>query len=141
MRRVDIRNPILIFDMGHPSLSPECRHGNSLPLRGKSTAKKGLTETALRIIPFWDYLRISDHGSAPMASRGRKLGKSVHSAAQRLLCDLMIEARRRAGLTQQALADRLSKPQSFIDVVEFIAICRAIPADSASILAKVAKLA
>jgi len=86
-----------------------------------------------------------------MASRGRKLGKSVHSAAQRLLCDLMIEARRRAGLTQQALADRLSKPQSFIakyengerriDVVEFIAICRTIPADSASILAKVAKLA
>jgi hypothetical protein len=27
-----------------------------------------------------------------------------------------------------------------IDVVEFIAICRAIPADSAAILAKVAKL-
>jgi transcriptional regulator with XRE-family HTH domain len=85
-----------------------------------------------------------------MASRGRKLGKSVHSAAQRALCNLMITARKRAGLTQQALAARLSKPQSFIakyekgerriDVVEFIAICRAIPADSAAILAKVAKL-
>lgn len=59
-------------------------------------------------------------------------------------------ARQRAGLTQQALAAQLSKPQSFIakyengerriDVVEFIAICRAIPADTASILAKVAKL-
>jgi transcriptional regulator with XRE-family HTH domain len=85
-----------------------------------------------------------------MASRGRKLGKSVHSAAQRALCDFMISARKRAGLTQQTLAARLSRPQSFIakyetgerriDVVEFIAICRAIPADSAAILAKVAKL-
>jgi transcriptional regulator with XRE-family HTH domain len=47
----------------------------------------------------------------------------------------MIIARKRAGLTQQALAARLSRPQSFIakyetgerriDVVEFIAICRA----------------
>ena len=85
-----------------------------------------------------------------MASRGRKLGKSVHSAAQRALCDIMIAARKRAGLTQQELAARLSRPQSFvakyeggerrIDVVEFIAICRAIPTDSGSILAKVAKL-
>lgn len=81
-----------------------------------------------------------------MALRGRKLGKSVHSAAQRVLCDLM----KKGGPTQQALAARLSKLQSFIakyetgerriDVVEFIAICRAIRADSAAILAKVAKL-
>jgi transcriptional regulator with XRE-family HTH domain len=62
----------------------------------------------------------------------------------------MIAARKRAGVTQQELASRISKPQSFvakyeggelrIDVVEFIAICRAIPADSAAILAKLAKL-
>ena len=53
-------------------------------------------------------------------------------------------------LTQQELAARLSKPQSFIakyeggerriDVVEFIAICRAMPADSVAILKKLAKL-
>src|SRR6185437_6881248 len=71
MRRVDIRNPILIFDMGHPSLSPECRHGNSLPLRGKSTAKKGLTETALRIIPFWDYPDIGSWSRADGFSRAQ----------------------------------------------------------------------
>lgn len=62
----------------------------------------------------------------------------------------MITARKRAGVTQQELASRISKPQSFvakyeggerrIDVVEFIAICRAIPTDSAAILAKLARL-
>lgn len=85
-----------------------------------------------------------------MASRGHKLGKSVHSAAQRALCELLIQARKRAGLSQQELAARLAKPQSFIakyeggerriDVVEFLAICRAIPADSAAMLARLAKL-
>ena len=85
-----------------------------------------------------------------MALRGRKLVKSVHSAAQAALCELMAQARKSAGLTQHELAARLSKPQSFvakyeggerrIDVVEFIAICRAMSADSAAILKKLAKL-
>ena len=85
-----------------------------------------------------------------MALRRRKLGKSVHSAAQAALCDLMTEARKKAGLTQHELAARLSRPQSFvakyeggerrIDVVEFIAICRAISADTAAILKKLTKL-
>ena len=54
------------------------------------------------------------------------------------------------GLRKQALATRLSKPQSTIvkyengarriDDVEFMAICSAIATDSASIRAKVAKL-
>jgi len=62
----------------------------------------------------------------------------------------MIEARKKAGLTQQELAARLSRPQSFaakyeggerrIDVVEFIAICRAISVDSVEILRRLAKL-
>jgi transcriptional regulator with XRE-family HTH domain len=85
-----------------------------------------------------------------MALRRRKLGKSVHSGAQSAFCDLMIEARKKAGLTQQELADRLSRPQSFvakyeggerrIDVVEFVAVCRAISADSVEIVRKLAKL-
>jgi transcriptional regulator with XRE-family HTH domain len=85
-----------------------------------------------------------------MVSRGRKLGKSVHSAAQTAFCNLMIEARKSAGLTQQDLAARLSRPQSFvakyeggerrIDVVEFIAICRAISVDSTAMLRKLTKL-
>ena len=56
----------------------------------------------------------------------------------------MIAARKRAGLTQQDVAKRLRKPQSFvakyeggerrIDVVEFITIMRAIGADPARLL-------
>ena len=62
----------------------------------------------------------------------------------------MIAARKKAGLTQQELAPRLSRPQSFvakyeggerrIDVVEFIAICRAISVDAVEIIRKLGKL-
>lgn len=62
----------------------------------------------------------------------------------------MIKARRAAGLTQHALAKRLRKPQSFvakfeggerrIDVVEFLAITRAIGADPVRILRSLQKL-
>jgi len=79
-----------------------------------------------------------------MAPRARKLDKSLHSAEHAAFCELMIEARKAAGLTQRNLADRLHKPQSFvakyeggerrIDVVEFVTICRAIGANPAKLL-------
>ena len=79
-----------------------------------------------------------------MATRARKLGKSVHSAGQVAFCELMIRARKNAGLTQHEVAKRLHKPQSFvakyeggerrIDVVEFIEICKAIEADPNKLL-------
>ena len=84
-----------------------------------------------------------------MASRARKLSKSVHSADQAAFCALMIKARKSAGLVQQDLADRLQKPQSFIakyeggerriDVVEFIEICRALSVDPVKLLNKLLK--
>src|SRR3954468_9251572 len=74
-----------------------------------------------------------------MASGARGIGKSVHSPDQAAFCELMIGARKAAGLTQQALALRLKKLQSFVakyeggerrlDVVEFVAISRVIGAD------------
>lgn len=79
-----------------------------------------------------------------MGKGTRKLNKSVHSEAQAAFCDLMIAARKKAGLTQQRLAVKLKRPQSFvakyeggerrIDVVEFIEICRAIGDDPIRIL-------
>jgi transcriptional regulator with XRE-family HTH domain len=79
-----------------------------------------------------------------MAPRARKLDKSVHSAGQTAFCELMIKARKAAGLTQHQLAKRLHKPQSFVakyeggerrvDVVEFIEICKAIEADPNKLL-------
>ena len=79
-----------------------------------------------------------------MATRARKLGKSVHSAGQEAFCELMIKARKAAGLTQHQLAKRLHKPQSFVakyeggerrvDVVEFIELCKALEADPNKLL-------
>ncbi len=79
-----------------------------------------------------------------MATRARKLDKSVHSAGQAAFCELMIRARKAAGLTQYELAQRLRRPQSFVakyeggerrvDVVEFIEICKAVGADPNKLL-------
>jgi len=79
-----------------------------------------------------------------MASRARGISKSVHSTDQAAFCALMIGARKKAGLTQDDLARRLKKPQSFVakyengerrlDVIEFLGITRAIGADPVRIL-------
>jgi transcriptional regulator with XRE-family HTH domain len=79
-----------------------------------------------------------------MAPRARRIGKSVHSLGQVALCELLIEARARAGLTQQQLAKKLGMHQSFIakyeggerriDVLEFLAIAQAIGADPIHLL-------
>jgi len=80
-----------------------------------------------------------------MTSGTRGIGKSVHSPDQAAFCALMVAARKAAGLTQQALANRLRKPQSFVakyeggerrlDVVEFVAISRARGADPLKLMA------
>ena len=79
-----------------------------------------------------------------MATRARKLDKSVHSTEQAVFCELMIKARKTADLTQHELAKRLRRPQSFVakyeggerrvDVVEFIEICKAVEADPNKLL-------
>jgi transcriptional regulator with XRE-family HTH domain len=79
-----------------------------------------------------------------MATRARGIGKSVHSPGQAAFCELLIKARKAAGLTQHDLARRLKKPQSFVakyeggerrlDVVEFLKITRAIGTDPLKIL-------
>jgi transcriptional regulator with XRE-family HTH domain len=79
-----------------------------------------------------------------MATRQRGLTKSVHSDEQKAFGQLLLETRKRAGLTQWEVADRLKKPQSFvakyeggerrIDVVEFLVIARALGADPVRLL-------
>lgn len=69
----------------------------------------------------------------------RRIHKSVHSREQQLLRELLVAARDKAGLTQQQLANRLGKPQSFVakyeggerrlDVIEFVVIVKAIGTD------------
>jgi transcriptional regulator with XRE-family HTH domain len=84
-----------------------------------------------------------------MSPSARRIRKSVHSSEQQLLRELLVAARDKAGLTQQKLAKRLGKNQSFIakyeggerrlDVVEFIAIARAIGADPVRIVRALAQ--
>jgi len=74
-----------------------------------------------------------------MATRTRGISKSVHSSELAEFRALMVETRKQAGLTQQQLAKKIGKPQSFIakyeggerrlDAVEFIKIVRAIGVD------------
>ena len=79
-----------------------------------------------------------------MAKKARGLTKSLHSPEHAALCGLLVTARRRAGLTQQVVAKRLKKPQSFIakveggerrlDVLEFLNFTRAVEADPIEIM-------
>jgi transcriptional regulator with XRE-family HTH domain len=65
--------------------------------------------------------------------------KSLKSAEYERLIALLVAVRHAAGVRQQKLAEKLGKPQSFvakyeggerrIDLVEFIAISRALDAD------------
>lgn len=73
-----------------------------------------------------------------MANKVRGLTKSLHSPEHQALCELLIAARQKAGLTQQAVAKRLKRPQSFVakveggerrfDVLELIDFLKAIEA-------------
>jgi ribosome-binding protein aMBF1 (putative translation factor) len=49
-----------------------------------------------------------------MAIRARGISKTLHSSEQAAFRDLMVETRKKAGLTQHQLAKRLHKPQSFV---------------------------
>jgi transcriptional regulator with XRE-family HTH domain len=79
-----------------------------------------------------------------MSPSARRIHKSVHSREQQLLRELLITARDAAALTQQKLAKRLGKHQSFVakyeggerrlDVVEFVTIAQALGADPVRIL-------
>lgn len=74
--------------------------------------------------------------------------KSLRSPAHKRLISLLIAAREKAGLTQQQLADRLGKPQSFvakyeggerrIDLIEFVMIADALKFDPARAVREIA---
>ena len=77
--------------------------------------------------------------------------KSVFTGEYELFLRRLIEARQAAGLTQQDMAVRLNRLQSFVskyergerrlDIVEFIAICRVLAIDPCSIIREIEELA
>lgn len=73
------------------------------------------------------------------------MSKSIYDEEYRRLIDAIRAARKAAGVTQQELAARLGRPQSFVakvegyerrlDIVEFLHLCRALGADPARFFA------
>jgi transcriptional regulator with XRE-family HTH domain len=72
------------------------------------------------------------------------MSKSIHGPEHLALRELLVEARKAAGLTQQQVAEKLGRPQSFVakyeggerrlDVLEFIAVARVIERDPVEML-------
>lgn len=72
--------------------------------------------------------------------------KSIYSEKLRKFCDLMIKARKDAGLTQQELADKLGRHQSFVakyeggerrlDLIEIIEISKLLKIDLSKLISK-----
>lgn len=70
--------------------------------------------------------------------------KSTHTPEYQRLVELLVETRRAAELTQQQVADRLGKPQSYvakvegaerrIDVLEFAAMVKAMGSNPTALL-------
>jgi transcriptional regulator with XRE-family HTH domain len=73
--------------------------------------------------------------------------KSIYSQEYQALLSKLVAARKAGGLTQQSLADKLGRHQSFIskietgerrmDVVEFLHISRAIGFDPCSVIMQI----
>ena len=77
--------------------------------------------------------------SAPFIKSRRMTQKSVHTHAYQLLREQLVAARRKAEMTQEDLAKRLKKPQSFVakyeggerrlDIVELLEISAILEID------------
>ena len=77
------------------------------------------------------------------------MSKTIFGGDHRHLVEVLVQARQKAGLTQAQLADRVQKDQTFIsiiergqrrvDVLEFVALARAMEADPARLFAEVLK--
>ena len=80
---------------------------------------------------------------ANLPQRGRSL-KSLYSSRYRRLLALLVKARHAKGLSQQAVADELGRPQSFVskyesgerrlDVIEFLLLAEIIGFDPLEVL-------
>ena len=75
---------------------------------------------------------------------GIRMRKTLGSSDHERFLELLVHRRREAGLTQIAVAERLERPQSFVakyengerrlDVLQFIAVARALGSESGSLL-------
>ncbi len=97
------------------------------------------------IILLWDYPK----GGLVKALRAwlERLMKSLHTEAYSKFVAVLVAARTERGLTQQQVAERVGKPQSYIakvegaerrlDVIEFIALAHALGVDPTTLFKNV----
>jgi hypothetical protein len=81
-------------------------------------------------------IRIRDQLAGLIFPCGLRMSRSVHSSEYAALREVLIRARKDAGLTQAEVANRLERPQSFVakyeagerklDVVEFTVLAGAL---------------
>lgn len=74
------------------------------------------------------------------------MGKSIHTAQHEHLCALLIAERKNVGMTQEELAKRLGKHQSYVskfetgerrlDVIEFMEVAKKVGFSAAALLGK-----
>ena len=73
------------------------------------------------------------------------MSRGLQTPPYKKLRRLLAEARAEAGLTQLQVAERVKRPQSFVskyengerqlDVIEFVAVCKAVGISAASLIA------
>jgi len=90
---------------------------------------------------------VADGKRSGRGGSGRKPGTWVTSSAYRAVITALVQARKKAGLSQRDLAEALDKEPSFVakierrerrlDVVEFIAIARALDVKELDLLKSV----
>lgn len=110
-----------------------------------SSLLKGLCTPPRPNIPFWVNPETGLSIQALAYWQKRAL-KSIYSQEYQSLLDVLVAARKASNLTQQALADRLGRPQSYIsktetgerrlDVVEFLHFCNGVGIDPCIVLAQ-----
>ena len=84
-----------------------------------------------------------------MQLAGRPMPKTIFGGEHRHLVDVLVEARQRCGLTQAELAALVGKDQTFVsiiersqrrvDVLEFVALARAMGEEPSVLFAEVMK--
>ena len=130
----------------HSQASPETEVSRSFLLQ-RQTGR----ETSQTLCP-WDTWEQKIHHQASSQKHfkfGANMRKTVHGKRLQILINQLAEGRRNARLTQQELADRLNKPQSFVaktengerrlDVIEFLLVAKAIGVDPVKVIRAVQK--
>jgi transcriptional regulator with XRE-family HTH domain len=72
------------------------------------------------------------------------VARGIHDSRYRWVIEQLIDARRQKGLTQQAVAEKLRKPQQYVsryetgerrlDIFEFMDVARALEVDALSLV-------